>query len=108
MNFINYKPVSEYPSSVRDFSFSIHDLSLVNEAISIIGKISDEIIKHSFIFDFYKNDKTGIVKLGCRFIFQSHKMTLSDLEINNKVNEILTPILKIDGISIPGMHHIDS
>ena len=108
MNFINYKPVSEYPSSVRDFSFSIHDLSLVNEDISIIGKISDEIIKHSFIFDFYKNDKTGIVKLGCRFIFQSHKMTLSDLEINNKVNEILTPILKIDGISIPGMHHIDS
>ena len=57
-------------------------------------KVSDEIIKDSFIFDFYKNDKTKIVKLGYRFIFQSHLKTLSDIEINKKVQEILNPILK--------------
>ena len=75
----------------------------MNEVIALLGKISDEIIKNSFIFDFYKNDKTKIVKLGYRCIFQSRLKTLSDIEINNKVQEILKPILKLDGVSIPGM-----
>ena len=65
--------------------------------------VSDEIIKDSFIFDFYKNEKTKIVKLGYRYIFQSNLKTLSDIEINKKVQEILNPILKLNGVSIPGM-----
>ena len=48
-------------------------------------------------------DKTKTVKLGFRCIFQSRFKTLSDIEINNKVQEILSPILKLDGVSIPGM-----
>ena len=50
-----------------------------------------------------KNEKTEIVKLGYRCIFQSNLKTLSDIEINKKVQEILSPILKLDGVSIPGM-----
>ena len=103
INFVKYKPISEYPLSKRDFSFSINELSKVDEVINILDNISDEIIKNSFMFDFYKNDSIGIVKLGYRFIFQSHYKTLSDLDINNKVEEILNPILKIEGVSIPGM-----
>jgi len=103
INFFKYDPVSEYPSSSRDFSFSIDDLFKVNTVINILNEISDEIIKDSFIFDFYKNDKTKIVKLGYRCIFQSNHKTLSDIEINAKVQEILKPILKIEGVSIPGM-----
>ena len=103
IDFIAHKPVSEYPSSTRDFSFSIDDLNTVDTVIVLLGQVSDEIIKNSFIFDFYKNDKTETVKLGFRCIFQSHFKTLSDLEINNKVQEILSPILKLDGVSIPGM-----
>ena len=103
IDFINYKPISEYPSSTRDFSFVIEDVKIVNEIIDMLHNISDEIIKDSFIFDYYKDDKREIIKLGYRFIFQSHLKTLSDFEINKKVNEILSPILKIDGVSIPGM-----
>tara|TARA_B100000900_G_scaffold415115_1_gene443866 strand:+ start:2585 stop:4483 length:1899 start_codon:yes stop_codon:yes gene_type:complete len=103
IDFINYKPISEYPSSTRDFSFVIEEVQSVNEIIDMLNNISDEIIKDSFIFDYYKDDKREIIKLGYRFIFQSHLKTLSDFEINKKVNEILSPILKIDGISIPGM-----
>ena len=103
INFVTYKPVSEYPSSTRDFSFSIDDSNKVNTVISLLDGVSDEIIKNSFIFDFYKNDKTKIVKLGYRCIFQSRFKTLSDEEINAKVQEILNPILKIEGVSIPGM-----
>jgi len=103
INFVKYIPVSEYPSSSRDFSFSIDSLEKVNTVIDILNEISGEIIKDSFIFDFYKNDKTKIVKLGFRCVFQSNTKTLSDTEINAKVQEILSPILKIDGVSIPGM-----
>ena len=69
----------------------------------MLDKISDDIIKNSFLFDYYKNDETKIIKLGYRFIFQSHHKTLSDNEISKKVNQILSPILAIEGVSIPGM-----
>jgi phenylalanyl-tRNA synthetase beta chain len=103
IDFINYKPISEYPSSSRDFSFVIEDLQVVNEIIDMLNNILDKIIKDSFVFDYYKDDKRKIIKLGYRFIFQSQIKTLSDSEINKKVNEILSPILEIDGVSIPGM-----
>jgi len=103
IDFINYKPISEYPSSARDFSFVIEDVQAVNEILDMLNNISDEIIKDSFLFDFYKDDKRKITKLGYRFIFQSYLKTLSDSEINKKVNEILSSILEIDGVSIPGM-----
>ncbi|MDA8982548.1 phenylalanine--tRNA ligase subunit beta [Gammaproteobacteria bacterium] len=103
INFVNYKPVSEYPSSTRDFSFLIDNLDKVNSVITLLDEVSDELIKDSFIFDFYKNDKTKIVKLGFRCIFQSNLNTLSDMEVNRKVKEILDPILKIESVSIPGM-----
>ena len=103
INFVSYKPVSEYPSSTRDFSFLIDDLQKVNAVITLLDEVSDELIKDSFIFDFYKNDKTKIVKLGFRCIFQSNLSTLSDIEVNGKVQEILDPILKVEGVSIPGM-----
>ncbi len=101
--FITYEPVSELPSSTRDFSFSINDLSKVNIVINMLDGVSDELIKNSFIFDFYENDKFNTVKLGYRFIFQSNIKTLSDEEINKKVSEIIEPILQLDGVSIPGM-----
>ena len=103
IDFIKYKPISEYPSSARDFSFVIEDVKVVHEILDMLNNISDEIIKDSFLFDYYKDDKRKIIKLGYRFIFQSHLKTLSDSEINKKVNEILSPIFEIDGVSIPGM-----
>jgi phenylalanyl-tRNA synthetase beta chain len=103
IDFINYKPISEYPSSTRDFSFVIEDVQAVNEIIDMLNNITGEIIKDSFLFDYYKDDKRKITKLGYRFIFQSHLKTLSDTEINKKVHEILNPILEIDRVSIPGM-----
>jgi phenylalanyl-tRNA synthetase beta chain len=103
INFITYKPVSEYPSSTRDFSFLIDDLNKVNAVIALLKAVSHEIIKDSFVFDFYKDDKKNKVKLGYRFIFQSNHKTLSEIEVNEKVQEILNPILKLEGVSIPGM-----
>jgi phenylalanyl-tRNA synthetase beta chain len=103
INFIAYKPISDFPSSTRDFSFSITNLNLVDRVIECLEIASDEIIKDAFIFDFYKNENTNSIKLGYRFIFQSQNKTLSDEEINKKVQDIINPIIEMDGVSIPGM-----
>lgn len=103
VNFIKYNPISQFPSSTRDFSFAVSDLSMVAKIIDHFKQISDDIVKEIFIFDFYKNIKSNNIKIGYRFVFQSNEKTLSDEDIQMKVNEILEPILKMSGVSIPGM-----
>ncbi len=103
ISFVKYDPVSEYPSSIRDFSFLIEDESKVGEVIGLLEKISNEDIKKSFVFDFYNDQKNGYLKIGYRIIFQSSSKTLSDEEISKKVEKILKPIFSLGGVSIPGM-----
>ena len=103
INFIKYNPVSQYPSSTRDFSFAITNPSKVSEIINYFEQLSDETIKDTFIFDFYKNIKANSIKIGYRLVFQSTTKTLSEKDIQKKVTEVLDPVLKMDGVSIPGM-----
>ena len=102
-NFIKYKPVSEYPSSSRDFSFSIINESDYNKFMSYFSDLKMKNLKDSFIFDFYKNEKNSEIKVGVRLIFQSTLSTLSDEEIQRDVDKILKPIIDLEGVSIPGL-----
>ena len=103
INFIKYKPISEFPSSTRDISFTIKNPLYLNKIINIIENIQDEIVYKSFVFDFYKNEQQELIKLGVRMIFQSHSKTLSEEEINKKLNELIAPILSTDSVFIEGM-----
>ena len=103
MEFKKYIPISEFPSSNRDFSFLISDYSKYDEVIETINNIKGMYLKDSFIFDFYKNDKNEEIKIGVRMIFQSNKKTLSDEDIKDSISKILEPILNINGVSVPGM-----
>ena len=101
-DFIKYKPISEFPSSYRDFSFSVKDSSRITALIDHLSNIDSNIIKNSFMFDFYKNKKINETKIGYRFIFQSYDKTLTDLEINKEINKITKSALSIDSVSLPG------
>ena len=103
MNFIKYNPISEFPSSARDFSFSIKDLEQYNNVIRIIEDFNDEHLKNSFIFDFYLNEKLREIKVGVRLIFQSPYKTLSEEDIQISINKILKPIVDLNGVFIPGL-----
>ena len=103
INFIKYQSVSEFPSSTRDFSFSIKDSSKYEDVISSLSNLNDKNLKNFFIFDFYHNKNINEIKVGVRLIFQSTTNTLSDEEIQNSVNRLLKPIIDLDGISIPGL-----
>lgn len=104
--FNTYRSISEYPSSSRDFSFSISKSQAVNEIISYFDSLSQENLKKVFLFDFYKNEKTNEVKLGYRLVFQSFTKTLSDNEIRDHVLKILKPVLRKEGVEMPGFESL--
>ena len=103
INFIKYQPVSEFPSSVRDFSFSILDFKKYNKVINLISNLDDDILKHSYIFDFYENKKIKEIKVGVRLIFHSVLCTLSEEEIQKTTQRLLKPVLDLEGVSVPGL-----
>ena len=102
-NFIKYKKISEFPSSTRDFSFSIKDLKKVDEVIDYLEQTEDKFLKKSYMFDFFKNTKSNEIKIGYRFIFQANDRTLSEEDINKSIENILLPLLSKEGVEIPGI-----
>lgn len=100
-NLQKYKEVSSYPQIIRDLSFLISSEESVLELNSKLGKYSDDILKESFVFDYYKSaDK---IKVGYRFIFQSNKKTLTEKEVNQAINDIIVLSKSTPGTKIPGL-----
>ena len=102
-NFKKYQQISEFPSSYRDLSFSINDSNKYKILESHILNFKNKILKDKFIFDFYKNEKNNEIKIGFRFIFQSNKKTITDIEVSDVMNKIIESSMKIDSVSIPGL-----
>ena len=101
-NFIQYEPISDFPASYRDLSFSIKNSQKIDQVVRTLSGITSEIIKKSFMFDFFKNNKTNETKIGYRFIFQSNTRTLTDIEVNKEIKRITDCVLLIDSVSLPG------
>lgn len=103
-NFIQYKPISDYPSSTRDLSFSLKEASKVRELEDILLSIKTEHLKSVFVFDYFKNEKTSVTKVGFRFVFQSEIETLTEEQINNNISDIIDASIKIKDVSIDGLN----
>ena len=104
IKYVQYKPVSEFPTSFRDLSFSITDASVVKTLEQKLINYESDIVKDIFIFDYFVNKNTNEIKLGCRFIFQSHKETLKDEQVDKVINDIICVSLKINSVRIPGIN----
>jgi phenylalanyl-tRNA synthetase beta chain len=102
-NFIKYSPVSEFPSSSRDLSFSIKNIDKYYEIQDYLLAYKSYLIKEIFIFDFYNNQKNNEIKLGFRFIFQSTTSTITENEVNNVMEDIIKYTIAIDSVTIPGL-----
>ena len=102
IDFIQYKPISELPSSFKDISYSIKDYNKAEELQELILGFEHKILNNIFIFDYFKNEKQNEIKIGFRFIFQSRDKTLTSIQIDKVLNDIISKSLKISGIEIPG------
>tara|TARA_B100000963_G_scaffold355449_1_gene373720 strand:+ start:4613 stop:6523 length:1911 start_codon:yes stop_codon:yes gene_type:complete len=98
-----YEPISEYPSSFRDLSFSIKDYSQCKLLEKFILNYEHNLLKEVFVFDYYKNDKLNEIKIGFRFIFQSKKSTITDKDVDKVMKNIIHGSLEHDSVSIPGI-----
>ena len=102
-NFIQYLAISDLPYSKRDLSFSIKDHTKCKPLEKFILNFKDNLLKEIFIFDYYNNEKKQEIKIGFRFIFQSQDSTITDNEVDDVMNIIISSALEYDSISIPGL-----
>ena len=98
-----YEPISEYPSSFRDLSFSIKDYSKCKLLEKYILNFEHNLLKEVFVFDYYKNKKISEIKIGFRFIFQSKESTITDKDVEKVMKRIIDGALDHDSVKIPGI-----
>jgi phenylalanyl-tRNA synthetase beta chain len=102
---IKYSQISEFPSIKRDLSFQIKDLKNIDKLINLITSFGNDLLKESFIFDFYNDVERNQCKLGFRFIFQSPEKTLRDTEVDYIINDIVKSVSQIDDVKVPGYEY---
>lgn len=102
-DFIRYKPISNFPSSFRDLSFSVKDEKSYYELLDYILNYKNDLIKEIFVFDFFHNKKNNEIKLGIRIIFQSKKATITEKQVNQVMQIIKDYTISINDVSIPGL-----
>ena len=71
----------------------------------MITTFSNDLLKESFIFDFYNDIERNQCKLGFRFIFQSLEKTLRDAEVDYIINDIVKSVSQIDDVEVPGYEY---
>ena len=98
-------PSSDFPASYRDLSFSLSDLEKVGTLTKLVDVATNDndLITESFIFDFFQNKKLNLLKLGFRFKFQANDKSLTDEEIDQIMDKLISDSLALDGISIEGL-----
>ena len=102
-SFIEYSPISDLPCSIRDLSFSIKNFTELDKFIEYILEFKHKLLKEIYIFDYFNNEKNAEIKIGFRFIFQSTDSTITEMQVNDIINDIIEHTEEIDGITIPGL-----
>ncbi len=103
MERMHYVPISDFPSSTRDLSFSVKDFSTSELLQKMLLNFEHDLLKEVFIFDFFLNEKQKEIKIGFRFTFQSTESTVTDVQVNEVMNDIIKKSLNLESVSIPGL-----
>ena len=74
----------------------------------MIDSFRHELLRDSFIFDFYQDEKRNRCKVGFRFSFQSMKKTLIDAEVDEIIDDIVKSLSSLKNTEIPGYDYQDS
>ena len=99
-----YEPISDFPSSNRDLSFSIKESTKLTDLQNYIFQYENHLLREVYIFDYFYNEKMNEIKIGFRFTFQSKSSTITDKEINSIMKEIISKATAIESVDIPGLN----
>lgn len=86
-----YRPISKFPSAVRDISILVPRLVLVDEVLDKIEEAGGKIVRDVDLFDIYEGDEIPGQKKNLAFhiIYQSEDRTLSSSEIDEVQDKII-------------------
>jgi len=94
---LRYSPISKFPASVRDIAILVSGDTKIDKVQSLIENSGGDILVDVDLFDIYDGvDLESELKKSLAFhlVFQSHKKTLSDKEIDEKMKKIILAISK--------------
>nr|AKE98946.1 phenylalanyl-tRNA synthetase beta chain [Bangia fuscopurpurea] len=98
LSYLNYqvKPYSKYPSVTRDLSIIIPQSMEVSCLLALLDQFDDHDLEETKLFDQYISKSLGSNKksIGLRFMYRSNHKTLTNLEIDNKQNQLQEKIVK--------------
>ncbi len=79
-----YKPISPYPSSIKDISVLVPRTTLVDEVLQVLQEALGETLVDVELFDYYEGENIpeGKKSLAFRLVFQAPDHTLSPQEID--------------------------
>ncbi|MEE9452722.1 MAG: phenylalanine--tRNA ligase subunit beta, partial [Gammaproteobacteria bacterium] len=97
-----FKPLSKFPAIRRDISFIIDKNVTAQQIENIIIQSANECLQKLFFFDVYYGE--GITKgkksVAIGLIFQHYSRTLTDTEIINYMNDIISDLNEAYAISL--------
>ena len=99
---IQYKEIPKYPSVERDLAMVVPKSMEYNEVKDRLTKLKLSKLQDIRLFDIFENEKLGQGKksMAINFTFLDEEKTLTDKEIDNWMNNIMTTLEKELGAEI--------
>ncbi len=86
-----FKPIPKYPTVERDLAVVVEESVTAEQLISVATKYAGKMLSNVNIFDIYrgKGIEKGYKSVAIKFEFTSYEKTMTDDEINSKMNKII-------------------
>jgi phenylalanyl-tRNA synthetase beta chain len=89
---LSYKPIIKFPQVQRDLSIVIDKSISYQHVENLVKSLHLSKLTHIQLFDVFENEKLGKDKksLAFNFVFSDKEKTLTDVEVENLMNKIIT------------------
>ena len=99
---IRYKEISKFPAVMRDVAFVVPSAMEAQKMLEIVLSQREDLLENVVIFDIYagKGLDEGTKSLGLRFSYRALGRTLTDAEINDIHDKIVSNTVRLTGAKI--------
>lgn len=86
-----FRPISKYPSVVRDLSLILPLDARVDDVLDVIENTAGKLLVDTDLFDLYRGDEIGEDKKSLAFhlVLQAEDRTLKDIEVDEVVDRVI-------------------
>lgn len=95
-----YKEIARFPASTRDISLVVDKSVMIGTMETAIEKRGGKLLESCSLFDIYEGEQVGEDKKSVAFslVFRAGDRTLSDAEVNEVMDKILTELAKLGAV----------